>query len=123
MNGNYLIPANAKKGTLIFNVFRPFDLILFGIGIGVTFLMLVVFGTSNIIISILSLLPVCITGLLVFPIPNYHNVLCALQSIISFYTGRRKYVWKGWCFYEQFKDTEPSYTSRANDQSQPNANQ
>ena len=28
MNG-YLVPANAKKGTLIFNVFRPFDLGLF----------------------------------------------------------------------------------------------
>ena len=26
---SYLVPANAKKGSLIFNVFRPFDLILF----------------------------------------------------------------------------------------------
>ena len=37
-------------------------------------------------------------------VPNYHNVLCAIQSIFKFYTERRKYVWKGWCFYERFKD-------------------
>ena len=33
---NYLIPANAKKGTLIFGLFNKFDLILFGIGVIVT---------------------------------------------------------------------------------------
>ena len=40
----YLVPANAKKGTLIFNLFRPFDLILFGSGVGITLLMLMIFS-------------------------------------------------------------------------------
>ena len=103
MNG-FLVPANAKKGTLIFNIFRPFDLILFGIGIGISLLLLAIFPTDNIVAVVIAILPVCTTGLLVFPVPNYHNVLCVLQSINRFYTERRKYVWKGWCFYERFKD-------------------
>lgn len=101
MNG-YLIPANAKKGTLIFNIFRPFDLILFGTGIGISLLLLAIVPSTNMILVTIALLPGGITGLLVFPIPNYHNVLCALTSIYKFYTERRKYVWKGWCFNEQF---------------------
>ena len=63
---------------------------------------------SNLILVGLAILPAAITGLLVFPIPNYHNVLCALISIYSFYTKRRKYVWKGWCFNERFTDYEKS---------------
>lgn len=101
MNG-YLIPANAKKGTLIFNVFRPFDLGLFGIGVGITLLALAIVPTNNFLVAIICLLPGLITGMLVFPIPNYHNVLCALQSIYRFYAFRRKYIWKGWCFNERF---------------------
>ena len=103
-NGGFLVPANAKKGTLIFNIFRPFDLMLFGIGIGITLVLLMILPTDNIVFAVIALLPGCTAGLLVFPIPNYHNVLCALQSIHRFYTERRKYVWKGWCFYEQFND-------------------
>lgn len=101
MNG-YLIPANAKKGTLIFNIFRPFDLLLFGIGIAVTLLLLAIIDTSNLVLVVIALLPGCTCGLLVFPIPNYHNVLCALGSVYRFYTLRRNYVWKGWCFNERF---------------------
>lgn len=107
MNG-YLVPANAKKGTLIFNLFRPFDLMLFGTGAGISLLLLMILPTNNLIAVILGLLPGCITGLLVFPVPNYHNVLCVLQSIYRFYTERRKYVWKGWCFYEQFGEENTS---------------
>lgn len=105
MNG-YLIPANTKKGTLIFNIFRPFDLWLFGGGIVVTLLVLAIVPSTNMIAVTIALMPAFICGLLVFPVPNYHNVLCALCSIYSFYTERRRYVWKGWCFYEQFKDNE-----------------
>ena len=111
MNG-YLIPANAKKGTLIFNIFRPFDLILFCVGVVVTLLMLAVVPSTNMVLVAIALMPGCICGLLVLPIPNYHNVLCALISIYKFYTERRRYVWKGWCFYEQFKDTAAKSKSR-----------
>lgn len=107
MNG-YLVPANAKKGTLIFNIFRPFDLILFGIGIVISLISLSVVQSSNTILIVFACLPVGITGLLVFPIPHYHNVLCAIQSIIRFYSERRNYIWKGWCFYEKFPDDSKS---------------
>ena len=106
MNG-FLIPANAKRGTLIFNIFRPIDLIIFGSGIAFSiFLLLVLPSSSNIWIAIISLLPVCVTGLLVFPVPNYQNVLCILISIYEFYTERRRYVWKGWCFNEQIREEQ-----------------
>ena len=103
MNG-YLIPANSKKGILIFNLFRPVDLIILCCGVGVTLLMLGVVPSTSILLVMLSLLPGCICALLVLPVPNYHNVLCALTSMYNFYTKRRKYIWKGWCFYEQFSE-------------------
>ena len=105
MNG-YLVPANAKKGTLILNLFRPFDLILFGTGVLISLIMLALVPTNNTLLVILSCLPASVTGFLVVPIPNYHNVLVAIQSIINFYSERRKYVWKGWCFYEQFANED-----------------
>lgn len=105
MNG-YLVPANAKKGTLIFNIFRPFDLGLFVVGIVVTLIALTIVPSTNLVAVTIALLPAGICGLLVLPIPNYHNVLCALCSIYRFYTERRRYIWKGWCFYEQFKDEQ-----------------
>ncbi len=108
MNGGYLVPANAKKGTLIFNMFRPFDLILFCSGVGISLFLLAIFSSSNTLLVLLFCLPACICGLLVVPIPNYHNVLCALQSIMRFYSERRRYYWKGWCFREQFGTDEKS---------------
>ncbi len=107
MNG-FLVPANAKKGTLILNLFRPFDLILFGTGIAVTLFLLLLIPSTNILLVLLCCLPAAVTGFLVIPIANYHNVLVAIQSIIHFYTERRKYTWKGWCFYEQFATEDKS---------------
>ena len=101
MNG-YLVPANAKKCTLIFNIFRTFDLIMFGTGALVSLLLLVMVNSNDSILVLVSCLPVAITGLLVVPIPNYHNVLCAIQSIYRFFMERRNYKWRGWCFYEKF---------------------
>ena len=101
MNG-FLVPANSKKGNLILNMFRPIDLIMVGVGAAVTLLMFMIVDTNNTIMVLISCIPLGITGLLVIPIPNYHNVLCALQSIFKFFTERRNYVWKGWCFYDEF---------------------
>ena len=101
MNG-YLVPANAKKGTLIFNIFRPIDLIMFGAGALVSLLLLVMVDSNDSVLVLISCLPVAVTGLLVVPIPNYHNVLCAIQSIYRFFMERRNYKWRGWCFYEKF---------------------
>lgn len=97
---NYLIPANSKKSMLIFGLFNTTDLIIFGCGIATTLIMLLIFSPSSIAFAIIDMLPVGITGLLVFPIPNYHNMMTVIQNIWNFYMypDRRKYGWKGWCF-------------------------
>ena len=102
MNHSYLVPANAKKGTLILNVFLPFDLIMFSTGIVVSLLLIALLPSSNVWLVLLSSMPALVTGLLVVPIPNYHNVRVAILSIYRFYTERRRFIWKGWCFYEKF---------------------
>lgn len=101
-NNSYLVPANAKKGTLILNVFRTFDLIIFGSGVLLTLILITFIPSNDFILVLISCLPAAITGFLVIPIPNYHNVLVAIQSIYNYYFNRKSYIWKGWCFYEKF---------------------
>lgn len=93
----FLIPANSKKSLLLFGLFNPFDLIMFGTGIGVTLLLLLILPVSELAIAIFALAPALITGFLVFPIPNYHNMITIIKNIIDFYTSRQKYIWRGWC--------------------------
>ena len=71
-------------------------------GAFISLMLLVIVQTDDTVMIIISVLPVAVTGLLVIPIPNYHNVLCAIQSIFRFFIERRNYEWKGWCFYERF---------------------
>ena len=59
---------------------------------------------DDIIYAIIAILPAGITGLLVFPIPNYHNVLTVLIAMWNFFTTRQKYIWKGWCVTNEYKD-------------------
>lgn len=94
---NYLIPANSKKSMLIFGLFNKFDLILFGSGVGATLLLLLILPVENLLLAIITLAPALVTGFLVFPIPNYHNVLSILKSMFEFYTTRQCFAWKGWC--------------------------
>ena len=100
MYDQYLIPANTKRGKLIFGLFRPFDLGLFAGGVLTTFILVAFLPLTSDWVTLLCLGPAIITAFLVMPIPNYHNMLCAIQSMLDFYTNRRKYVWRGWCFYE-----------------------
>lgn len=93
----FLIPANSKRSLLIFSLFTPFDLILFGCGVGISTLLLLTLPVSELTIAVLALMPALITGFLVLPIPNYHNMITIIRNAIEFYTGRQKYVWKGWC--------------------------
>ena len=102
----FLVPANAKKGTLILNVFRPIDAIIFGTGALISLFALVLFNTSSTIVVLICVMPVAVTGFLVFPVPNYHNVMCAIQSIIRYFSGIRNYKWRGWCFNEKFGKEE-----------------
>ena len=94
---NYLIPANSKKSQLILGFFTPVDLILFGSGVGVTLIALLVIQSANIGIMMLILAPALITGFLVMPVPNYHNVLQFIVNVYSYFSDRRTYYWKGWC--------------------------
>lgn len=94
---NYLIPANTKQGQLIFGVFRPFDLGLLASGVVVTLLLLLVVPLTSVAATILTLAPGIICGILVLPIPNYHNVLVITTECFIFLTSRQKFIWKGWC--------------------------
>ena len=104
MNGNYLIPANSKKSMMIFGMFYPFDLILFGCGILATMIMVMVLPIANLTVAVIAVMPAAITGFLVFPVPNYHNVLTVIITAWTFLTTRQKFVWKGWCVTSEFKD-------------------
>lgn len=95
----YLIPANTKSGALILGIFKPFDLILLGVGVSITLIMLFLLPTSTLPMVILVLSPGVICAFLVLPIPNYHNVLTIITSVINFFKERRKFIWKGWCMY------------------------
>ena len=97
MNNSYLIPANSKKSLMIFGLFYTFDLILFGTGVGITLLLLLILPIDQLPVAIIAIMPALITGLLVFPVPNYHNILTVLIDLWNFVTTRQKYGWKGWC--------------------------
>ena len=101
--GNYLIPANSKKSMLLFGLFYTFDLILFCIGLGMTLLLLVLLPIAQMLYAIIAILPLCVTALLVFPIPNYHNVLTVIINAIIFITNRQKFIWKGWCVIDELE--------------------
>lgn len=99
MRGNYLIPANSKKSELILGLFTTMDAILFGSGVSLTVLLLIIVKTGSLGLMITILLPALITGFLVFPVPNYHNILQLIINIYTFYFVRqRRYKWRGWCY-------------------------
>ncbi len=103
---NFLIPANTKKGNLIFGLFRPFDLILFGTGVLISVIFLAIMPLSSVTVTLLVLSPAMVTGFLVIPIPYYHNMLNVITELIQFLTNRQKYVWKGWCVLDGEEDTK-----------------
>ena len=100
----YLIPANTKKGQLILNLFLPIDLIILGVGLCLSFVLLLIMGTNTTLITILVLVPGLLSSFLVLPIPHYHNVFQFFKSMYMFLTNQRIYRWKGWCFYESTND-------------------
>ena len=104
MNNNYLIPANSKKGQLIFNIFRPEDLIIFSTGVAITLILLMAVKGLSTAGTMALLIPAFIATFLVAPIPNYHNVRVLIATVIRFFFSRQRYVWKGWCYREQNKE-------------------
>ncbi len=96
-DNNYLIPANSKKSQLILGFFTPVDLIIFLIGIGITIMLLMIIKSNNIGVMLGLASPALFASFLVAPVPHYHNVMTLLGNIYKFYTGRKKYYWRGWC--------------------------
>lgn len=103
MHGS-LVPANTKRSTLILGMFRLVpDVVIAACGTIVTVILLAFLSNAGTLVLLLSLLPMLISVVLVLPIPQYHNTLCAIQSILGFYQGRRKYIWRGWCIKNEFE--------------------
>lgn len=106
MNGQFLIPANSKKSELILGLFTKVDLILLLTGLGLTAILVVALqGELNTLGAIIGvLLPALIAIFLVFPIPNYHNVMQVIINMYSFFFVRQRiYKWRGWCFRNERK--------------------
>ena len=101
----YLIPANSKKSMLIFGMFNGFDLGVLAIGVTITILLLLTLNLSSIGPTVLAVTPGAIAIILVFPVAHYHNVMTVIISIYKFFTSREKYIWRGWCYSEEFKGT------------------
>ena len=55
---------------------------------------------------VFKLSPVMISGLLVMPIPYYHNGLVFLQELYLYFTRQSRYIWRGWCAW--YDGEEPS---------------
>ncbi len=100
----YLIPANSKKGQLIFNLFRPIDLFIFAIGACLTLIFMFAIQATTLLALAIKLGPIVLAALLVMPMPHYHNVMMFLRDFINFYSNRRVYVWKGWCVLDEYSE-------------------
>ena len=108
---NYLIPAGSKKQLLIFGMFKPYEFVIFGVGVSVSILLMFIFSPTSFVMAMIDLAPGVISGFLVLPIPNYHNTLTVLKEMYIFYTSRQKFVWKGWCVKDVY-GTETSKTQK-----------
>ena len=94
---NYLIPANSKKSQLILGFFTGLDLGLFITGCALSLLLLMLINDASAIEMIIILLPALTTGLLVTPVPYYHNVLQFILNVVNYLVNPRRYYWRGWC--------------------------
>ncbi len=98
----FLIPKNTKRSMLIFGYFQTIDLIIFGCGMGLTILLLMIVAPTTLLGAAIDLAPGVISAFLVMPIPNYHNTRIIIKELYTFYTTRQKFIWKGWCFKDEY---------------------
>ena len=101
MNGNYLIPANTKRGQLILGLFELVDLIILGVGIVFTIVLVAIVPMDKIGFALLAITPGLVAGFLVLPVAYYHNVRQLITELIKYFIGRKRYIWKGWCFLDE----------------------
>jgi hypothetical protein len=103
---NFLIPANVKRGQYIFGLFRPVDLIIFGVGLFTTLILVAIMPMEQTWAAVLSVIPGIVCSLLVAPVAYYHNMLQLIIEIYQFFTERRIYVWKGWCILDESTESK-----------------
>lgn len=103
MNNTFLIPANSKKSMLIFGFFTGKDLVVVGAGVFATIVMLLIVDSQSTMQMIFAIIPACLAGLMVMPVPNYHNVMQLIINFMNFLTNRRRYYWRGWCVKDDIK--------------------
>ena len=103
---DYLIPANSKKGQLMFGVFRPIDLGVLISSAFITVLLLFIIDGQELPILVIKLLPLALGVLLVVPVPYYHNVITFISEVITYLQATKEYKWRGWCAYREFGDKQ-----------------
>ena len=96
-DNQYLIPANSKKSMLILGFFNVTDLIIFGTGLFMTFILLFVISADSLKNSVFIIAPSLIVSFLVLPVPNHHNIRTLIYNIYNYFSSRRRYYWRGWC--------------------------
>ena len=57
MNQSYLIPSNTKKGQLLLSLFTPLDLAIFGTGLFVTIILVMVLPMEITWVALLAIMP------------------------------------------------------------------
>jgi len=98
-----LVPANAKKGLLIFNMYKLTDFLLIVVSAIIT--IIIYFMVDKSFASILlAMSPLVLAILYTIPIPNYQNLNKVLRNLSQYTRNDQKYYWKGWCLDETFKD-------------------
>jgi len=102
---NYLIPANSKRSMLILGWFKLIDLIIFGVGIGLSVLLMIVFGTGTVKDMLFDLTPAIITSIMVLPVPNHRNIWNLTLNIYNYLVNQRNYKWRGWCILHGEEET------------------
>ena len=82
---------------LILGLFNVTDLIIFGTGIVVSFVLMLSITTNDVKTAAMILSPALVCTFLIVPLPNQHNVRTFIKNVYTYYTNNRVYYWKGWC--------------------------
>lgn len=93
----FLIPANSKRSMLILGLFEPIDLLIFGIGAGITLLLMGIVEVESMKSLVIILTPIGISLLMVLPIPNHRNFWNFTANVYTYLSSQRSYRWRGWC--------------------------
>ena len=94
----YIIPANSKKSQLILSYFTLSDLIIFGIGAGISLISMLVIKGASFGVMVALALPAMFSAFLILPLPPYyHNIRTIIGNFNRYIFGIKKYYWRGWC--------------------------